>query len=600
MKKLKQPKKQKKQMQLRGKLVLSFLLLIAVMMLVQTSLSYVSLSKAYDEAVSVARHGFDSVIQSQVENMVSTLNDNYKQYQEKKITEQEAKDRAVRLIRNTRYSGETGYFEADLEDGTCAAHMNQKFEGLKRLDYKDPVGNYYIKNIIAAGNRKGGGFSEYYFEKPGKSGLVYKRAFTQKFEPYGWYVTSGVYEDDVDAKIQAYAAEKQKALLLLILCSAAVAVLAILAVVLLANSISSRLRRVTQRIQLLAQGDLHTPVPDIRTGDETGALAKAAGQTIASLHDIIGDITENLTKMADGDLSSRTVRQYSGDLAPIQESLRRILDAMNRIFLEFRQSAEQVSTGADQVAGAAEALSQGATGQASSVEELSATITEISDRVSGNAKKAADARELAVQAGEEVENGSRQMKRMVEAVGHINRSTEEISKIIKVIDDIASQTNILALNAAVEAARAGSAGKGFSVVAEEVRSLAVKSAQAAKSTTTLIATSAQKVAEGNKIMDSTDQSLRKIISSVTDISKLIHEIDEASEQQAHSLEQVTTGVDQISSVVQTNSATAEESAALSEELSSQARLLQQEIKKLKLSEGQKETPGSSPADSPVL
>ena len=573
---------QKRQLHLRGKIVLSSLLLIAMMLVVQTAVAYVSLSKAYDEAVAVARSGFDSMVQTQVQNIISTLTDTYKQYQDGKLTEQAAKDFSMRLIRTARYNGESGYFEADLEDGTCVAHMDQSLEGQNRLNFQDKNGTYIIKNMISAGKQKSGGFSEYYYKKPGVTGLVYKRAFTQKFEPYQWYISTGVYEDDVDKKIQVYAAEKQTALLFLILCSAAAAVLATVVMVFLSNSISSRLRKVTDRIQLLAQGDLHTPVPDIRSGDETGILAKAAEQTILGLRDVFSDITGNLAKMSEGDLTGEAAKQYPGDFAPIQDSLHRILEAMNHIFFQFRRSTEQVSNSAEQVAAASQGLSQGASEQASSVEELSATITEISGGVNSNAEKAAQAKDLAVRAGEEVENGNRQMERMVGAMNHINRSTEEISKIIKVIDDIAFQTNILALNAAVEAARAGSAGKGFAVVAEEVRNLAVKSAQAAKNTTALIEASAQKASEGTKIVDSTDRSLQQIVSSVTEISKLIHEIDEASAQQARSLEQVTTGVDQISSVVQTNSATAEESAALSEELSSQAKLVQQEIEKLKL------------------
>ena len=573
----------KRQLRLKGKLVLISLLLIGGMLAVQAALSYFSLSKAYNGAISVARDGYDSVLKAEVQSMISSLTDNYQQYQDHLITEQQAKDRAMRMIRKTRY-GADGYFEADLADGICAAHMNQKLERLNRLNYKDPNGTYYIKNIIAAGNQKSGGFTEYYFEKPGTNSVVYKRAFTQKFEPYGWYITTGVYEDDVDALIQTYAAEKRQALFLLFLCIGLVAAAAVVCMVLFANSLSSNLRKVTDRLQLLAAGDLHTPVPEIRSGDETGILAKATDETLLRLHNVIDDITGNLTAMSEGDLTNRDIRPYKGDFGPIRDSLLRILGAMNRVFLQFRQSAGQVATGAEQVSDASQALSQGATEQASSIEELSATITEISTAVSGNAKTAAAARELAVKTGREVENGSRQMKDMVGAMNHIDRSTEEISKIIKVIDDIAFQTNILALNAAVEAARAGEAGKGFAVVADEVRSLASKSAEAAKDTTALIESSVQKVSEGTKIVDSTDRSLRQIVSSVAEISKLIHEIDVASAKQADSLGQVTLGVNQISSVVQTNSATAEESAALSEELSSQAELFQQEIGKLRLSE----------------
>lgn len=569
---------------LRGKLLLFVGALAAAMLLVETIFSYVSLSKAYDEAVAVARSGFDSVIRAETDSTLSALQDNYEKYQEHQLTEAEALENAKRVIRTTRYNGDDGYFEADLADGTCVAHRSTKFEGQQRLNLRDPQGNYYIRNIIAAGNRSGGGYTEYYFEKPGQTGLVLKRAYTKKFAPYGWYVTTGVYEDDVGRLVQTYADAKNTALTWLIVCSLAVAVSAGAVAVWFAGSISANLRKVTERLRLLAAGDLHTPVPDIRSDDETGILARAAARTIRDLHGAMEDLTGHLARISSGDLSGSVTRSYAGDLVPIRSSIAHILESMNRIFARFRQSAGQVSVSADHVSDAAQALAQGATEQAGSLEELSQTIAEISGQVGSNAAKAAEARQLAARAGSAVEDGNRQMARMVETMDAINGASTEISKIIKVIDGIAFQTNILALNAAVEAARAGDAGKGFSVVADEVRSLAAKSAAAAKSTAALIEASVAKAAEGKRDADSTARSLREIAASVQNVSSLIHEIDVASSKQARAVSQVTEGIDQISSVVQNNSATAEESAALSEELSSQAGVLQNEIGRFRLAE----------------
>jgi methyl-accepting chemotaxis protein len=584
----------KRKLMLKGKLVLFVGALVAALLLIETAFSYVSLSRAYNEAVSVARSGFDSIVRSQMESMLSLLQDNYKKLENHQMTEQEALDNAKRIIRNTRYNGTNGYFEADFADGTCVAHINPKLEGQQRLEVKDPSGNFYIKNIIAAGNHSGGGFTQYYFEKPGKSGAVLKRSYTAKFIPYNWYITTGVYEDDVERMVQTYSRQKNLALAWLLGVSAAVAVLAVLYVVWFSNSISANLKKVTGRLGLLAEGDLHTPVPDVRSGDETGVLAQATAQTLRNLHGMTADITGHLTRMSEGDLSFGAVREYKGDLAPIRGSILRILRSMNRTFAAFRNSAGQVAASAGHVSGAAQALAEGATEQAGSIEELSQTISDISGQVRRNAAKATQARELAAKAGDEIENGNRQMDRMTRAMEDINGSASEISKIIKVIDGIAFQTNILALNAAVEAARAGDAGKGFTVVAEEVRSLAAKSAEAAKNTAALIETAVAKAAEGKKDADSTARSLREIQKSVEDVSSLLHEIDLASTRQANAVAQVTEGIGQISAVVQNNSATAEESAALSRELSAHAAALQSEIGRFRLSQA-----GKADSDPPV-
>ncbi|MCI9136832.1 MAG: methyl-accepting chemotaxis protein, partial [Lachnospiraceae bacterium] len=215
------------------------------------------------------------------------------------------------------------------------------------------------------------------------------------------------------------------------------------------------------------------------------------------------------------------------------------------------------------------------TEQAAAVEELATTIAGISNQVKDTAENALEARKQSNAAGDEVEECNEQMRDMMNAMEEITRTSDEIGKIIKTIEDIAFQTNILALNAAVEASRAGIAGKGFAVVADEVRNLAGKSSEASKNTAELIESSIKAVARGTKIADSTAQSLIKVVEGVRMASDKVDQIADAAEEQASAVEQVTLGVDQISSVVQTNSATAEESAAASQELSEQADMLKQ-------------------------
>ncbi|MDE5864719.1 MAG: HAMP domain-containing protein [Lachnospiraceae bacterium] len=251
-------------------------------------------------------------------------------------------------------------------------------------------------------------------------------------------------------------------------------------------------------------------------------------------------------------------------------SLKKLVERNLHAMSNINDAAYQVTTTSSQVASASEALAQGSTEQASAIEEITASITDIADKTKKNAEEADNAARLVSNAIEDVKRGNQQMQDMMNAMRDINAASESISKIIKVIDDIAFQTNILALNAAVEAARAGDAGKGFAVVAEEVRNLAAKSASAASETAELIEDSIQKVADGSDIADATANALEAITEAVKNSEQIIISIADASNNQANTISQIEQAVSQVSQVVQTNSATSEECAAASVELSNQA------------------------------
>ena len=313
-----------------------------------------------------------------------------------------------------------------------------------------------------------------------------------------------------------------------------------------------------------------------QSSDELGQLTRSAEKFIAR---VVG-VSNILETVSNGDI--RPEVSVLTDKDTMGMSLQHMLDNLNEMFSEINIASSQVSNGAQQISDGAQSLAQGSTEQAATVEELSASTGEIADKTKANAGMANEASTLANTIKNNAEKSSRQMGEMTAAVNEINHASQSISRVIKVIDDIAFQTNILALNAAVEAARAGQHGKGFAVVAEEVRNLAGKSAEAAKDTGALISNSMEKAEHGARIADETAASLAEIVSGINESNEIIKEIANSSELQAVGISQINIGIDQVAQVIQQNSATAEESAAASEELNSQSAMLQSLIGKFKL------------------
>ena len=343
----------------------------------------------------------------------------------------------------------------------------------------------------------------------------------------------------------------------------------------MATSIGRPIQLCADRIHKLSEGDLSSPVPEIKTKDEAGRLAQQTVIIVKNLQDLIGDIGYLLGEMARGNFNvrSRDYNYYVGDYEQLLLHMRHINKELSNTLAQINTASAQVSAGAEQVSSGAQSLAQGATEQASAVEELSATINDISMDSQKTAKLALQSKEAADHAGAELTASNEYIATLGNAMNNISDSSQEISKIIATIENIAFQTNILALNAAVEAARAGAAGKGFAVVADEVRNLAHKSDQAAKATKDLIEKSINAVNDGVNMMQKVSDAVASVMEAASVAVSGMDEVADAVQRETESIVQITQGIDQISSVVQTNSATAEESAAASEELSGQSEML---------------------------
>ena len=348
----------------------------------------------------------------------------------------------------------------------------------------------------------------------------------------------------------------------------------------LVEAVNEPLAEIDRNVSLMAKGQFVD-----MNGDYKGtfdSVKKSFNASEASIKSYIDEISRILSSVARGDLTVSTKLDYSGDYAPIKEALDTIVDSLNNTMTEIGSASEQVLSGASQISSSAMHLAEGSTRQASAIEELSASLALINEKTRQNSESAEAATSLAEQSSEHAISGSQTIQSMVESMNNIKDSSENITKIIDTIKDIAVQTNLLALNAAVEAARAGEHGKGFSVVAEEVRNLAGKTQTSAKDTRTKIEDSNSKVDDGMKSATEAALSLEIISDGTQQVTSIISQIAEMTQAQAESIAQINIGMNDISVVVQDNSATSQECAAAAEELNSQAEVMKQLVSFFKL------------------
>lgn len=473
---------------------------------------------------------------------------------------------------NDTAAGENGYVFLLNSNGDTLLHTNNQM-ALDRINMiNDAASNKgydeiaeATQNIITRSQDSGT------YEYQGTD-YIYGSCRTSYFDSYMVYAMT----------ISDFTSQKSSVTMMIITSGIIILIATLIISIFFSRNLSKPIVSATKRIKLLAQGNLSAPVEVWHSKDELGVLTSSLEETIVCIRKYINLITVALNQISDGNLTHRMEGTFKGDFQQIKNSFNDILENLSDTFSSINTAAEQVNTGAIQVSNSAQAVSQGSTQQASAIEELSVTLKNVSKQVEQNSQDAKNAYNIVVSNTTDIGKCNEDMSNMISSINEIYSSSTEISKIIKVIDDIAFQTNILALNAAVEAAREGS--KGFGVVADEVRRLASRSAEAAKQTADLIENSTAAVSKGTDIAHKTADSLNEIVISSNKIQELVKNISEASEAQTESIAQINTGLDQISDVVSANTSSSVGTASASEELSSQSLILKNMIARFKLSE----------------
>ena len=485
------------------------------------------------------------------------------------MTRDEAQTAAKDAVRHTRFAGGNYFWIQDTAPNMVMHPIKAKLDGKNLASVADPNGKNLFVEMARVATAGGHGFVEYQWNKPGVDKPVDKISFVKLQPDWNWIIGAGLYLDDIQAELNSIFYKILSVVSIVVL-------LALILMVIVSRGMSGPLNHAMRMLSDMENGRLSDRM-NLQQNDEVGQMAASMDRFAESLQK---DVVGSLKRLAQGDLSFEVTPH--GDDDELRGTLNQLSHDLNDIMSQIQVAGDEIASAAGQVADSSQSLSQGATEQAASMEQISASLHQTSSQTNLKAENATLANTLSEQNKQSAETGSDQMQTMVSAMTEINDASQNISKIIKTIDEIAFQTNLLALNAAVEAARAGQHGKGFAVVAEEVRNLAARSAKAAAETANLIEGSMQKVANGSEIAHKTADALEGIVSGVGKVTDLISEITAASKEQALGISETNQGIAQIDTVTQQNTANAEESAAAAEEMSGQAAQLHHMLQRFTL------------------
>lgn len=568
-------------------LTLFFVLSVIVISVIISALSIFSLRHSSTQAVGkyedAMNEGYQTEIKSQVETAIAVLQAEYDKVQAGILTEKEAKEEAKEIIRIMRYRDDgSGYFWIDDTDYNLVMHpILTEQEGTNRYDLEDQNGVMIIQKIMSAvEGAEAGGFNEFYFTKSDGVTVAPKIAYSEIFTPWGWVVSTGNYVDEMQQETQQTKTEMEQMFSRLIKEVLLVDIIVLAVMIFVGRGFGNWLCNPIIRLSGVAK--------EVSVGKIDTELARSDGATeIAALQNSFCDMIDNFKYQAD------TINQVAGgnlclDVAAKSEedmvgnALVKMIADNNQMFLKVKNIAGQIHSGSEQIAAASQNLAQGAAQQAGAIEKISASVSDISDKSQVNADYVDEVDQIISDTGKNAAAGNEKMEELVVAMQEITDASANISKVIKVVRDIAFNTNILALNAAVEASRAGEQGKGFAVVAEEVRSLAAHSAESSSQIEDLISDSIQKVEKGFVLAQDTQKALKLISDSIDRIMELSKDVSVLSKEQAATAAQINNALNEVTAVTSTNSAASEEFAASSQELSNLAGELKRQLSRFRL------------------